>query len=230
MTVFLVRHGQTQSNLERRYIGVSDEPLCRQGREALVGGRLPAVERVYSSSLRRCRETAALLYPGMEPELVPDLRETDMGAFEGHTYGELKDDPAYQAWLDSTGTAAPPGGESKEAVRRRTVAAFLSIVERPADRIALVVHGGTVMATGTGKTRTASSLTDVLSRGKHVTNILFLADRTALVVHGGTIMTLLEALEPSRQFYCWQVPNGGGYRCRWASGVLTAEERIGRNA
>ena len=38
-----------------------------------------------------------------------------------------------------------------------------------------------VMTTGTGKTRTASSLTDVLSRGKHVTNVLFLADRTALV-------------------------------------------------
>ena len=38
-----------------------------------------------------------------------------------------------------------------------------------------------VMATGTGKTRTASSLTDVLSRGKYVTNILFLADRIALV-------------------------------------------------
>lgn len=38
-----------------------------------------------------------------------------------------------------------------------------------------------VMATGTGKTRTASSLTDILSRGKYVTNILFLADRTALV-------------------------------------------------
>ena len=38
-----------------------------------------------------------------------------------------------------------------------------------------------VMATGTGKTRTASSLVDVLSRGKYVTNVLFLADRTALV-------------------------------------------------
>ena len=38
-----------------------------------------------------------------------------------------------------------------------------------------------VMATGTGKTRTASSLVDVLSRGKWITNILFLADRTALV-------------------------------------------------
>jgi type I restriction enzyme R subunit len=38
-----------------------------------------------------------------------------------------------------------------------------------------------VMATGTGKTRTASSLTDVLSRGHYITNVLFLADRTALV-------------------------------------------------
>lgn len=39
-----------------------------------------------------------------------------------------------------------------------------------------------VMATGTGKTRTAASLTDVLSRGNHITNVLFLADRTALVI------------------------------------------------
>lgn len=38
-----------------------------------------------------------------------------------------------------------------------------------------------VMATGTGKTRTAASLVDVLSRGHHITNVLFLADRTALV-------------------------------------------------
>ena len=185
MTVFLIRHGQTQSNLERRYIGVSDESLCPAGREALAGLRLPEVERVYASPLRRCRETAALLYPGMEPVLVPGLRETDMGAFEGHTYEELKDDPTYQAWLDTAGMAAPPGGESREAVRRRAVAAFLSVVEEPAERIALVIHGG-------------------------------------------TIMTLLEALEPSRRFYFWQVPNGGGYRCRWADGALTAEERIGR--
>lgn len=54
-----------------------------------------------------------------------------------------------------------------------------------------------VMATGTGKTRTASSLTDVLSRGKYVTNILFLADRTARIVFS-TYPTMLNAIDTAK--------------------------------
>ena len=50
--------------------------------------------------------------------------------------------------------------------------------------------------------------------------------KLALVVHGGTIMTLLEALEPGGQFYRWQAPNGGGFRCSWDGGVLTAEAAL----
>lgn len=148
MTVYLIRHGQTQGNLVRRYIGSTDQPLCDQGREALVGKRFPAVEAVYVSPLRRCQETAALLYPDMPQEVVEGLRETDFGAFEGHTYEDLKDDPAYQAWLDSAGASAPPGGESREDISRRVVAAFRAIAARhgPEARIALVVHGGTIMA------------------------------------------------------------------------------------
>ena len=46
------------------------------------------------------------------------------------------------------------------------------------------------------------------------------------MVHGGTIMTLLEALEPGGQFYRWQAPNGGGFRCSWDGGVLTAEAAL----
>ena len=183
MTVYLIRHGQTQGNLERRYTGSTDEPLCPQGREALGGIRPPAVDGLYASPLRRCRETAEILYPGREPALVPDLRETDFGAFEGHTYEELKDAPAYRAWLDGAGD--PPGGESREEVRRRVLAAFAAIAER---------HGP--------------------------------EERIALVVHGGTVMTLLEALEPSRQFYRWQIPNGGILRCRWREGALTDVEKL----
>ena len=86
MTVFLLRHGQTRGNLERRYVGSTDEPLCPQGREALAGVRAPEADRVYVSPMVRCRETAALLYPGMVQEVVPGFRETDFGSFGGHTY------------------------------------------------------------------------------------------------------------------------------------------------
>ena len=182
MTVYLLRHGQTQGNLERRYIGSTDQPLCPQGRAALAGRRLPAVERVYASPLLRCRETAALVYPGTACEIVEDLRECSFGAFEGHTYEELKDSPDYRRWLDTAGMAAPPGGEGKADMVRRTLAAFRDITSR---------HGPEASI--------------------------------ALVVHGGTIMALLEALEDRHEFYRWQAPNGGGYRCHWDGGRLTAE-------
>lgn len=182
MTIYLIRHGQTRGNLERRYMGVTDQPLCPQGRAALADWRGPEAEAVYVSPLLRCRETAAILYPGTAQTVVPGLRETDFGAFEGRTYEELQDSPAYRAWLDSAGQAAPPGGESREQVRRRVLAAFRTVTAGHAP-----------------------------------------GERLALVVHGGTIMTLLEALEPGGQFYRWQAPNGGGFRCSWDGGVLTAE-------
>ncbi len=185
MTVYFLRHGQTQGNLERRYIGSTDEPLCHQGRRALDGILAPAADALYVSPMLRCRETAAALYPGMEANILPGLRETDFGAFEGQTCDELKDNPAYCAWLDAAGEIPPPGGEGKAAVRRRVLNAFLSAVEG---------HGE--------------------------------EERLAFVVHGGTIMTLLEALEDSRQFYRWQAPNGGGFRCRWQNGALSEVEKL----
>ena len=147
MTVFLIRHGQTRGNLERRYIGSTDQRLCARGREALEAVRPPAADALYVSPMLRCRETAAILYPGMEQTVVPGLQETDMGAFEGHTYAELKDDIFYQAWLESSGDIAPPGGERKEEVRIRVLEAFRSVAARhgPEDAAAMVVHGGTIM-------------------------------------------------------------------------------------
>ncbi len=185
MTVYLIRHGKTQGNVEHRYIGRTDQPLCPQGRAELQSKIGPEADRVLASPLLRCRETAAILYPGRDVEIVDDLRETDFGDFENRTYGELKDDPRYRAWLDSAGTAAPPGGESKAHQQARTVRAFRDVV--------------------------------AVCRGD---------ERVALVVHGGTIMCLLEALEPSRRFYDWQAPNGGGYACAWDGARLTVTATI----
>lgn len=51
-------------------------------------------------------------------------------------------------------------------------------------------------------------------------------ETAALVVHGGTIMCLLEALEATHQFYAWQCPPGGGFRCRWDGGALQVEAAL----
>lgn len=146
MTVYLIRHGSTAWNEARRYIGSTDQPLSPAGRAALLGRTGPAADRLYVSPMVRCRETAALLYPDMPQIPVPGLRECRFGAFEGHTYEELREDPAYRRWLDTAGGEPPPGGEGKAAVRERTVRAFLEVMAgSEAGSAAFVVHGGTIM-------------------------------------------------------------------------------------
>lgn len=143
-TIYLFRHGQTLWNAQRRYIGSTDQSLSPEGRAALAGRAGPPVDRLWVSPLRRCRETAAMLYPGMEQQVVEDLRECAFGVFEGCTYEELRDDPAYRRWLDSAGEIPPPGGEGKAESRARVLGAFLPLMETGGSA-ALVVHGGTIM-------------------------------------------------------------------------------------
>ena len=144
----LLRHGQTQGNLEHRYIGCrTDEPLCAAGREALRLGRYPPVSRVFASPMRRCIETAAILYPGIRPQPVPGFRECDFGAFEGKSYAELSGRSDYQAWIDSGGALPFPGGESRDAFAARCVRAFEHLRDQAfQEDCALIVHGGTIMA------------------------------------------------------------------------------------
>ena len=147
----LIRHGKTFGNTQGRYIGTTDEPLCREGIDALDGRAAddPAAELVFSSPMKRCMQTAGILYPGMEPYVLEDFRECDFGEFENKNYKELSGNPAYQAWIDSGGTMAFPGGESREQVTERTVRAFLQMLmacrEKQVTQAALVAHGGTIM-------------------------------------------------------------------------------------
>lgn len=145
---FLIRHGLTQGNLERRYIGGrTDEPLCPQGIEALQTLRAPAASRIFASPMRRCLETAARLYPGQRPTVVEGLRECDFGAFEGLCYAELNGRADYQAFIDSGGELPFPGGESRAAFAARCADAFADAVrDLPDGDYAFIVHGGTIMA------------------------------------------------------------------------------------
>ena len=145
MIINLLRHGRTQGNLEHRYVGTTDQPLCPEGRAALEGRSVPPVERLFVSPMRRCRETAEILYPHMPQEIIPDLHECCFGDFEGCTYEELKDNPAYIAWTEGLGD--PPSGEGWEDRKIRTLRGFREALSQCSgeEEIAILSHGGTIM-------------------------------------------------------------------------------------
>ncbi|HJA62929.1 MAG TPA: histidine phosphatase family protein [Candidatus Intestinimonas stercoravium] len=151
MELILVRHGTTQGNKEKRFIGTLDVPLAPEGEELArrVGLHLPRVEHLYRSPLQRCRQTAELLWPGVEQTVVPGLRETDFGPFEGKNHEELKDDPLYQQWISTPNFAAVPVGEGPEATARRVEEAIRAVIADAGshgyETVGVVSHGGTLM-------------------------------------------------------------------------------------
>ena len=154
LELYLIRHWKTKGNLEKRYIGTTDEPILSGSERDLWEKRLHRiladVRCVAVSPMKRCRESAELLFPGKKQEVCDAFRECDFGQFENRNYEELKNRPEYQRWIDSGGMEAFPGGESRERFAGRCVEGFVQKVtelqERKIDRAAFVVHGGTIMA------------------------------------------------------------------------------------
>lgn len=150
LKIYLIRHFMTPGNKLKRYIGVTDEPLSEEGRALALARAYPQAEQLYVSPLLRCRQTAELIYPHQQPILVEGLRECDFGEFENKNYLELSGHPAYQAWIDSSGTLPFPGGESKEGFQKRSLEAFCTIVDSAIAEnrasLAIIAHGGTIMS------------------------------------------------------------------------------------
>ena len=105
----------------------------------------PPVSRVFVSPMRRCVETANLLYPGVPQTIIGSFRECDFGDFENKNYAELNGRADYQAWIDSGGELPFPHGESRAQFAARCVTAFEQIRQQDED-CAVVAHGGTLMA------------------------------------------------------------------------------------
>lgn len=123
----LVRHGETDLTAQKRYSGRGDVPLSAEGERqaAAAAGRVAAMrpDRVITSPLARCRATAAAIAEaagGVPVTVEKDLIECDFGAWEGLTFGDVRERyPAeLDAWLAST-SVAPPKGESFQQVAKR---------------------------------------------------------------------------------------------------------------
>lgn len=153
----LIRHGRTRFNEEGRYLGRRDEPLSDRGiadilsawHENIYG----KVDVCLTSPLKRCIQTAELIWPGSEKVSVADFQEIDCGLWEGKTYRDLSGDPLYQQFIDSYAQIPFPQGEGREAFVRRVMRGWNQVVERikacewgQIDKLGMVVHGGTILA------------------------------------------------------------------------------------
>lgn len=148
--IFFIRHGATEGNLRRRYIGRTDEPLCEAGiaQVKALQKRGLSVDRLFVSPLLRTRQTVDILFPKMPYTVVDGLIETDFGRFEGKSADELLGDPAYQAWVDAMCLTPIPGGESVADFKIRCCEAFAETIRTVPDgsRVGFAVHGGVIMA------------------------------------------------------------------------------------
>ncbi|MDO4478448.1 MAG: histidine phosphatase family protein [Lachnospiraceae bacterium] len=106
--------------------------------------------RIVTSPMRRCRETAAILFPEHHFLEMADLREYDFGRFEYKNYEELKDDPVYADWLEAGGAKPFPEGEGLDHFKARICRAFdesLEAIKKSNTKAAVfVVHGGSIMS------------------------------------------------------------------------------------
>jgi alpha-ribazole phosphatase len=151
--LWLVRHGETAWNRERRFQGARDVELSARGREqaaalarALSGHRFAAV---YTSPLGRTRETAAACGEvlGLVPTEAPDLREVGLGDWEGMTVDAVveRDRDRYWRWLTTPAESPPPGGEPMEGFQRRVTRALHGLAARHReDAVLAVTHGGAI--------------------------------------------------------------------------------------
>ncbi|MEU1129642.1 bifunctional RNase H/acid phosphatase [Streptomyces sp. NPDC005900] len=148
-TFVLLRHGETALTPQKRFSGSggSDPSLSDVGREqarraAAAFAARGTIQAIVSSPLRRCRETAHAVAArlGLDVGVEEGLRETDFGAWEGLTFGEVRERHPEQltAWLASP-EAAPPGGESFAAVAHRVAAARDRLTKAYAGRTVLLV-------------------------------------------------------------------------------------------
>lgn len=151
--LLLLRHGRTEANDRHLYCGSTDLPLSPAGAEALrqlkSGMRYPDADGLllFTSGMRRANETCRILFPDAAFTALPGFREMDFGAFEMRSYAELRYDPAYLAWISGDNESnLCPGGESGLLMKERVLAALEELTSLPAERAALVSHGGPVSA------------------------------------------------------------------------------------
>ena len=138
--IFLVRHGETEWSQTGRHTGRTDVPLTSEGEvRAAAIGRMLAGQKltVWTSPLRRARDTCRLAGFADAARVDEDLREWDYGIYEGRATLDIrKEIPAWSIWLSPI-----PGGESLEQVAARARRVIDRATAAGEGDLALFAHG-----------------------------------------------------------------------------------------
>lgn len=152
-TIYLFRHGLTKGNLNAQYIGHTDLALTTDSISNLKSIKAhkhyPDVDAVFSSPLKRCMDSAKIMFPKSNILVIDDFIEYNFGEFEGLTAEELKDNADFKNWLHGDIYAAAPFGESNAQFSHRICDAFEKVIDgcvkTGTNTIAIVGHAGVLM-------------------------------------------------------------------------------------
>ncbi len=149
--LILIRHGETDWNLQHRFQGQIDVPLNARGlaQAQRLAGRLlgEAIDAIACSDLTRARQTASpsAAALALAPEAVPGLREQGFGVLEGLALPEIleRHPREWDLWRRHDPDYALPGGEAVRSFHDRVVAAVRELAARHRGmKLAVVTHGG----------------------------------------------------------------------------------------
>jgi alpha-ribazole phosphatase len=149
-TIYLLRHGDSRQDDVRRYIGQTNHPLNRTGRDQAEYWRreLRTVpfERIFSSTLSRSMETATIIAQEQKVAVLAlaNLQEISMGAWDGLPIDEVhRHNPEeYERRGASLADYRPPGGESFNDLAARVLPLFEEIVHNSTGNLLIVGHAG----------------------------------------------------------------------------------------
>ncbi len=147
-TIILVRHGETEWNVEEVFRGRIDVELNETGiREAELLARFLSdfrITAIYSSPLKRALQTAEIIanHHDIEVKIAPELIDFDFGEWQGLSRQTAADRyrQLYSEWLKNPHLVSIPAGESLDDVRRRAIRLVDSLLAKYEGTIALVSH------------------------------------------------------------------------------------------